>query len=874
MWSVQLAVPLAAYEGSKPYIFVSYAHSDETLVFAEMRRLQDSGVNVWYDSDIHPGSEWSDSIASAIKGADRFVYFITPRSVASENCRRELNFAIEHNVMALAVQLEPTDVPDGTKLLLNNRQSIIKSELSAEQYRNQLGSALGVDISPAALEDRNPARAKPNKAPRWIAGFAVMVILATTAYFYLQFAADRAWLTNVARPEIMTYISNDEYGLAFNSALAAEKRIGGKVFEETIWQQIASPASIDSTPNNAAVSYRLYTDTEWTPIGTTPIKEARLPRDMLVLKYEKDGFATSYRVTYNPGLYATNPTELTAVYYDDAISDAPAVRLVPRDQVPNGMVYVPTSSYRLHNLEKTILPDFFIDRDETTNTEYQSFVDADGYSDPSYWSDLAFDNDGASLSWEQAMEHFRDTTNRPGPAGWSLSRFPDGAGQQPVTGISWFEAMAYARYRDKSLPTLHHWSRAAQLQREGNYPIAPKLIVLSNFSGALEPIGGGAIGPFGTHDMAGNVREWVANTSDELRFAMGGAAIDAPYVVHHQIRKDPWSRDGMTGTRNVRYRNTPAPVVFSNRSGTTALPPLSEAAPEIALDAYLSTLEFVPFDAEPLLISEHDQGFGVLRKISLNMSRNGGRFEAYVFIPKGYKPPYQSMVYMSGTYAFNRGAQLEPWINWEVKDVFSPYLRSGRAIIWPVWYGSYERYDGMNEAPNELRDVLNYERLKHWVTDMAAIVAYLDASEDFNDRVAWLGLSYGAAVPRTTHFFTPPFRTAILLSGSAPMHGPLDVSYYRRFSLPVLLLKGRFDQLLPVASAERWFNTIATPADDKRLVIYDTNHWPLPRNQMIREVIDWLDHYLGPVDRPVFLPSDSGPARANPDAKEPRAVTY
>lgn len=80
------------------------------------------------------------------------------------------------------------------------------------------------------------------------------------------------------------------------------------------------------------------------------------------------------------------------------------------------------------------------------------------------------------------------------------------------------------------------------------------------------------------------------------------------------------------------------------------------------------------------------------------------------------------------------------------------------------------------------------------------------------------------------------------------VNAQVGVSFYRRFSLPVLLLNGRFDLLMPVASAERWIDTIGTPADDKRLVIYDANHWPLPRNQMIREVIDWLDHYLGPVD--------------------------
>lgn len=131
--------PLAAYEGDEPYVFVCYSHDDKQAVYAEIRWLQDHGVHVWYDTrGIHPGSEWSDSLARAIDGANRFVYFITPRSVASEYCRRELSYALAEAKPVLAVHLEATDVPGGLRLSLENRQAIHKHKLLGDEFRNAL----------------------------------------------------------------------------------------------------------------------------------------------------------------------------------------------------------------------------------------------------------------------------------------------------------------------------------------------------------------------------------------------------------------------------------------------------------------------------------------------------------------------------------------------------------------------------------------------------------------------------------------------------------------------------------------------------------------------------------------------------------------
>ena len=69
---------------------------------------------------------------------------------------------------------------------------------------------------------------------------------------------------------------------------------------------------------------------------------------------------------------------------------------------------------------------------------------------------------------------------------------------------------AYARYRGKSLPTVYHWLKAALPDNEVATSLAVSILPLSNF-GTAGPAAVGAhqgVGPYGTYDMFGNVREW------------------------------------------------------------------------------------------------------------------------------------------------------------------------------------------------------------------------------------------------------------------------------------------------------------------------------------------------------------------------------
>jgi len=223
-----------------------------------------------------------------------------------------------------------------------------------------------------------------------------------------------------------------------------------------------------------------------------------------------------------------------------------------------------------------------------------------------------------------------------------------------------------------------------------------------------------------------------------------------------------------------------------------------------------------------------------------------------VIIPDDATPPYQSLVYMGGDYVFVSKAKLDDQIRWETESVFSPILRTGRVVVWPTWYGSFNRYDGLLErSPNELAAAWA-ERSRRWRRDTAAVLDYLTSSPEFNDKICWFGLSFGAGGPAATAgLFVPPFKCAILLSGGELIDQPFQVTFYQRMKLPALMLNGRYDNGVPVEQAKRFYELYGARPEDKRQVIYDAEHWPLPRNQIAREMSSWLDRYLGPVGNPV-----------------------
>jgi formylglycine-generating enzyme required for sulfatase activity len=165
------------------------------------------------------------------------------------------------------------------------------------------------------------------------------------------------------------------------------------------------------------------------------------------------------------------------------------------------------------------LNDFSISKCEVNNSDYKKFVDDGGYTRKEFWRELIeiqiLNTDLAG--WDR-IQLFVDGTDKPGPSSWSGGTYPEGKGDHPVDGVSWFEAMAYCRWKKVRLPSEAEWEYAARGTDGRIFPWGNDPSVFQNW-GVMqggETTSCGRIpfdkSPFGVIDQARNVAEWVADT--------------------------------------------------------------------------------------------------------------------------------------------------------------------------------------------------------------------------------------------------------------------------------------------------------------------------------------------------------------------------
>jgi alpha-beta hydrolase superfamily lysophospholipase len=120
--------------------------------------------------------------------------------------------------------------------------------------------------------------------------------------------------------------------------------------------------------------------------------------------------------------------------------------------------------------------------------------------------------------------------------------------------------------------------------------------------------------------------------------------------------------------------------------------------------------------------------------------------------------------------------------------------------------------------------------------------------------MAYLGDSLGGQLGPIFLAVETRFQAAILYSGGfLPWPVPPEataLNFAPRVKVPVLMLNSRYDDVFPLESSQLpLFHLLGTPEKDKKHVVYEGGHGDLPPRQTIRETLDWLDKYLGPVRR-------------------------
>jgi serine/threonine protein kinase/formylglycine-generating enzyme required for sulfatase activity/dienelactone hydrolase len=683
------------------------------------------------------------------------------------------------------------------------------------------------------------------KRPRILVPLALLVVaLVAWGAFLAKRSRDAIWARDVALPEVSRLYDRGKFDEAYTLAAKAEKSIPDDPTLAKLWPSISYPVSIDTTPPGADVYRRVYGDLNapWISVGRTPLKDVRQPRGELIWKFQKSGFGTVLRMTSSLfGWFLRPPPQV-----------AGSVTLDPADKIPPGMVRVSPAKIPkglsipgYETIPQLPLEDYWIDQYEVTNRQFKAFVDQGGYQKRDYWK-IEFQKGGEHLSWDQAMALFRDGTGRPGPKDWIQGEYPKGQDDFPVSGVSWYEAAAYAEFAGKSLPTIYHWNRAA-----GPFSAA-SIVPVSNFGrSGVVPVGSKpGMSPWGNYDMAGNVKEWVWNEAGpDKRYVLGGAWDEPNYLFVEPDAQSPFLRASNIGFRCVKYLDPRAVPKIVTSPVPEAIPDLRKAQPvsDELFRAYRSLYSYdkTPLNAtvQPLDSSDEDW---TTERITYTAAYGNEQAVAYLLLPKKSKPPFQTVLFFPGD-----GALVLRTFSISPTTSLDAILRSGRAVLCPVFKGTYERGDGTESSEPNMTGTWR-DHVIMWAKDASRAIDYVETRPDLDhEKLAYYGYSWGAGMGGIIPAVEPRIKVCVLALVGFDFQRPLPVvdtiNFVSRVKQPVLMLNGRYDFFYPVQSAqEPFFRLLGSRNDQKKHLLYDTGH-NLPRNEFIKETLNWLDQYLGPV---------------------------
>jgi formylglycine-generating enzyme required for sulfatase activity len=225
---------------------------------------------------------------------------------------------------------------------------------------------------------------------------------------------------------------------------------------------------------------------------------------------------------------------------------------VERDFNGVSMVLVPTGRFFMGanraGGEQVFNTPFWIDKYEVTNADYAEFIAAEGYTTPSYWTVVGWDAK-QTYGWRQPRYWTGENWNQP---------------DQPVVGVSWYEAQAYATWRGMALCTEAQWEYAARgpdglIYPWGNVFNADKLVYGGNSSGTTAPVGSYAnesswVGAF---DLSGNAFEWTVSEYHPYPYTAWDGRETISSSQRRVLRGGSWNSDNRSTRAVFRYVSLP-----------------------------------------------------------------------------------------------------------------------------------------------------------------------------------------------------------------------------------------------------------------------------------------------------------------------------
>lgn len=104
------------YEGKEPYIFISYSHADKAQIYPLIEQISLDGYRAWYDVGNKPGINWLMNIEEHLENCKAVIAFISKHSSDSNNCNKEIVYAMKCEKKVIPVLIEDVALPRGLRM--------------------------------------------------------------------------------------------------------------------------------------------------------------------------------------------------------------------------------------------------------------------------------------------------------------------------------------------------------------------------------------------------------------------------------------------------------------------------------------------------------------------------------------------------------------------------------------------------------------------------------------------------------------------------------------------------------------------------------------------------------------------------------------
>lgn len=288
--------------------------------------------------------------------------------------------------------------------------------------------------------------------------------------------------------------------------------------------------------------------------------------------------------------------------------------------------------------------------------------------------------------------------------------------------------------------------------------------------------------------------------------------------------------------------------------------PCSDEVFEVIKGAY----GYTKTDLNPKIESQEDWTEDTrLEKVSFEDASGKERVMAYLFIPCRGRPPFQTIVFCPGGDAWRLDSIFD-YGTLRSGEIDLLFNRQGRAFVFPVLEGTFERRKiglaKINTSQSRRDFMVGVYR------EISRCLDYLETRPEFDkQKLAFHSLSFGASMGPIFAALEKRFKAAIFQTGGLEGWSYLPalytaetdmINFAPRVKMPVLMQNGRYDCQYPLdTNVRRLFNLLGTPEKDKHLLLYETGHCIWAVNECRKDMLDFLDQYLGPANDTAASPT-------------------